>query len=264
MKAREKEKMSELLTQARSLLQNHVTSSDMDFKKWHLRTEKFLKAAFGEESDEFKRFNARNFSPIMLSSSMDKHERHILYEKACTDDLNNTISDFDVYLECEDDEEDNEMNQNKHDVEKNHPFDKVFVVHGHDGELKLEVARLLEKQNIQAVILSEQANQGKTIIEKIENYSDVGAAIILFTCDDLGRAKEAKDDKSRARQNVIFEAGYFMGLLGRDRTIIIHEEGIEIPSDLNGLVYTDKGNWEINICKELKAIGFSVDMNKLF
>ena len=141
---------------------------------------------------------------------------------------------------------------------------KVFIVHGHDGELKEKVARRLEQQGIEAIILSEQANRGKTIIEKIEAYSDVHVAIALFTQDDIGVAKEEKgNEKYRARQNVVFEAGYFMGYLGRENVIMITEENLEIPGDLSGMVYTTKDNWEFEMLKELNAAGMKIDMNKL-
>ena len=146
----------------------------------------------------------------------------------------------------------------------NSDFRKVFVVHGHDGELKQSVARLVEKQGLEAIILSEQANKGKTIIEKFEENSDVSGAICLFTADDFGRAKANADEKPRARQNVVFEAGYFMGMLGRSRVVIIAEHGVELPSDMQGIVYTDKNNWELDVLKELKAMGYTIDFNKLF
>ena len=103
-------------------------------------------------------------------------------------------------------------------------FDKVFIVHGHDGELKQAVARIIENQNIEAIILSEKANRGRTIIEKFEDYSDVDGAICLFTSDDIGKAKKDADDKPRARQNVILETGYFMGKLGRQHIVILADK----------------------------------------
>ena len=143
-------------------------------------------------------------------------------------------------------------------------FGKVFIVHGHDGELKQSVARIIEKQGIEAIILSEQANKGRTIIEKFEDYSDVGGAICLFTADDWGRAKNDATDNTRARQNVVLETGYFMGKLGRDHVVLLADKGIEMPSDLSGVVYTDTGKWEIDLLKELKEMGYAIDFNKLF
>lgn len=86
----------------------------------------------------------------------------------------------------------------------------------------------------------------------------------MFTGDDYGRAKAQNDDKLRARQNVVFEAGYFIGKLGRNHIVILSDSGIEIPSDLAGVVYTNTDNWKVDLLKELKAMGYSVDFNKLF
>ena len=142
-------------------------------------------------------------------------------------------------------------------------YAKIFIVHGHDGELKESVARIVEKQGIEAVILSEQANRGETIIEKFENYSDVGGAICLFTADDVGKSKQEDIERSRARQNVVFETGYFIGKLGRNHIVILADDGIEIPSDLSGVVYTNTGNWRFDLLKELNAMGYTVDLNLL-
>lgn len=143
-------------------------------------------------------------------------------------------------------------------------YKKVFIVHGHDNALKQEVARMVEKQGLEAIILSEQANRGKTIIEKFEEHSDVGAAICLFTGDDYGKAKDATSENLRARQNVVFEAGYFMGKLGRENVIIVADKNLELPSDMQGVVYTDAGNWKTEVLQELDKIGYAIDFNKLF
>lgn len=98
----------------------------------------------------------------------------------------------------------------------------------------------------------------------MEKYSDVQVAIALFTQDDIGAAKDEKGcEKFRARQNVVFEAGYFMGYLGRENIIMIMDDDVEIPGDLSGMVYTSKDNWEFEMLKELNAAGIKIDMNKL-
>ena len=184
------------------------------------------------------------------------------YIEACKSGLVESKAVFEVYLEElkeNDVTPDNEATQDN-SISKS----KVFVVHGHDEALKQEVARIVEKQGLEAIILSEQANQGKTIIEKIEENADVGAAICLFTKDDYGRAKDASEDKLRARQNVVFEAGYFMGKLGRGNVIIVADKDLELPSDMQGVVYTDSKNWKIEVLQGLDKIGYAVDFNRLF
>lgn len=91
----------------------------------------------------------------------------------------------------------------------------------------------------------------------------VGAAIVLLTCDDLGKAKDASDESPRARQNVIFEWGYLMAKIKRKNVIAIAEDGVEIPSDLKGFVYSSKDDWTKEMIRDLKAMGFEVDANKI-
>lgn len=94
--------------------------------------------------------------------------------------------------------------------------------------------------DLKPIILHEQANSGvKSIINKLETYSDVRCAIILMTADDKGKAKEEKPYKDRARQNVVFEAGYFIEKLEPQNVILLYEEGIEMPGDLGGCVYIE-------------------------
>lgn len=139
----------------------------------------------------------------------------------------------------------------------------VFIVHGHDEKLKYRISDLLRKIRLNPIILHQQANSSRTIIEKIEKFgSEASAAIVLFTPDDFGNVKTEQEAKSRARQNVVFEAGYFMGLLGRDKTLlIVSDKTIELPGDLSGVIYSEVS--ELDIAKELKAMGLPVDLNDL-
>lgn len=141
----------------------------------------------------------------------------------------------------------------------------VFIVHGHDERLKAPVARFLERLGIEAVILHEQANRGMTIIEKIERNTNVGFAVVLLTPDDLGnKESEAKEGRlnPRARQNVIFELGYLVAKLGRDKVIPLVNGDLEIPTDLSGIVYKTDKDWQLELAKELRAGGMEVDLNK--
>ncbi len=142
---------------------------------------------------------------------------------------------------------------------------KVFIVHGHDEHAKEAVARVIMKLGLEPIILHEQASRSMTIIEKLEAHSEVGFAVVLLTPDDVGRGNSEPDLQPRARQNVLFELGYFVGMLGRPNTCALYK-GITIPSDLHGLIYhpMDAGDgWKQQLAKELKAAGFSIDMNNL-
>lgn len=144
---------------------------------------------------------------------------------------------------------------------------KIFIVHGHDSAIKEATARTLTKLGLEPIILHEQADGGRTIIEKFEeNSSEVGFAVILLTADDDGKAKKETSYKSRARQNVVFEMGYFVGKLGRNRVFLLLAEGVEKPGDLDGIVYTPidfNDGWKLKLVKELKACGYNVSADKL-
>ena len=144
--------------------------------------------------------------------------------------------------------------------------DKVFIVHGHNDVMKLAAARVITQLGLSPVILHEQPNKGRTIIEKFERLSaDISFALILLSADDI-----MNDGKHRARQNVIFELGYFTAKLGRENVIALYDISdceIEFPSDITGVLYEpyDKpdGSWRFEVVQELQAAGFAVDANSL-
>lgn len=143
---------------------------------------------------------------------------------------------------------------------------RVFVVYGHDEGAKQTVARFLEQCGFVAVILHEQADGGKTIIEKIEQYADVIFAIILYTPCDIGRDKNEKRGVPRARQNVVFEHGYLIGKLGRERVCALVKQGVQTPGDIAGVIYKamdSAGAWKTEILREMKSAGIAVDADKL-
>jgi len=142
----------------------------------------------------------------------------------------------------------------------------VFVVHGHDEGAKQTVARFLEQCGFVAVILHEQADGGRTIIEKIEQYADVVFAIVLYTPCDIGREKNEKRGTPRARQNVVFEHGYLIAKLGRERVCALVKQGVQTPGDIAGVVYKpmdSAGAWKTEILREMKSAGVVVDASKL-
>jgi predicted nucleotide-binding protein len=143
---------------------------------------------------------------------------------------------------------------------------KVFVVHGHDGEPREAVARFLERLGLGAVILHERPNKGRTIITKFrEEATGVGFAVVLMTPDDVGKAEKAADLRARARQNVVFELGFFIGALGPDRVAALVKGDIERPSDFDGVVYIslDDADWQMRLGRELQAAGYPIDWNKV-
>jgi len=148
---------------------------------------------------------------------------------------------------------------------------KVFVVHGHDSELKNDIDIFLRDIGLEPVVLHRQADEGLTIIEKFEKHSDVAYAFILLTPDDIGmtvteyeKSQKERTIEFRARQNVIFEFGYFAAKLGRRNVCCIYKEGVTLPNDIAGLLYKKVGSSidsvGYEIIKELKAVGLKIDM----
>jgi predicted nucleotide-binding protein len=138
--------------------------------------------------------------------------------------------------------------------------------------MKLAVARTLQILECSPIILHEQPNKGRTIIEKFSNYSDVSFAVVILSPDDKGFLNDDSPVNAhhRARQNVIFELGYFIGKLGRERVFPLYlnppKGNLELPSDYSGVVYTEydsNGNWRYALVKELRTCGIAVDANKL-
>ncbi|MCE2432496.1 MAG: nucleotide-binding protein [Candidatus Latescibacteria bacterium] len=146
--------------------------------------------------------------------------------------------------------------------------DYVFIVHGHDEAAKHAIARFVEKFNLKATILDEPASKGQTIIDKFEEHADrAGFAIVLLTPDDVGAPKDKQGKlKDRARQNVILELGYFLCGLGRERVCVLYKKGVELPSDIQGIVYVPMNNpneWQLKLATEMKQAGLPIDLNKL-
>lgn len=143
---------------------------------------------------------------------------------------------------------------------------KAFIVHGHDLGARDAVARVLSDLGIEPVILFEQPSGGKTVIEKLEHYSNVGFAVVLLTPDDEGQEIGSAASRARARQNVVLELGYFIGKLSRLRVCPLYKGELELPSDYHGMVYVamdDAGAWKYKLAGELRLAGYGIDMNRI-
>ena len=141
----------------------------------------------------------------------------------------------------------------------------VFVVHGRNDGTKNEVARFLEHLGLEVVILHERPNEGRTVIEKFEDYADVGFAVVLCSPDDVGALVSDRENlQSRPRQNVIFELGFFLGKMGRNQVCALLDGDLEMPSDYAGVLYIPLDaaeGWKLTLAREMRAAGMSIDMN---
>ena len=141
--------------------------------------------------------------------------------------------------------------------------DRVLIVHGRNEEAKEKVARFLMKLQLEPVLLDEQAARGRTLIEKFETQWPVAFVVVLLTGDDVGGpASEPRKLRPRARQNVIFELGFSIAKLNRERVCALYEEGVELPSDFHGVEYKPldaAGAWKAKLARELHEAGLRFD-----
>lgn len=227
------------------------------------RAEMIIRKVFGDSSKYLKDLANINFFPMFYPADEHYYNETWVSGKSQMLNLFNTMLEelklFGVSPKVD--------RVQKADVEFSN---RIFIVHGHDEAMKQAVARTLEKIGLEPIILHEKPSEGRTIIEKFTDYSDVSFAVVLLSPDDIAYAKDQppKDAKLRARQNVIFELGFFIGKLGRNRVLVLYQEekNFEMPSDYSGVLYTpydNSGRWKFDLIKELKACGYAVDANKL-
>ena len=251
----------ELLQGLREGFKNLTNQDEDERSKLDNRGRMLIRRAFGEESDYYQRFVRLEYWPMVYPSS-PQYEFNSWEEgrRGAVHLLDSMIEELQL-----DAEEQVPAKQEPTGPRSN----RVFVVHGHDREMKQAVARTVERLGLEAVILHEKANRGQTLIEKIERYSDVDFAVVLLSSDDTGYSTVDGPEaaKPRARQNVILELGYFAGKLGRERVVALHRGGIEFPSDYDGVLYTpydgDSGAWRSELSAELRESGYGVSADDL-
>lgn len=246
-----------------------IERGSAQFKKWIRDTQVALEHIFGKASRHITDFNQIGYSLGAFSRSTPEHK----FQQRYLDGLENAryvlasmIEEIQEYWEESGETEIITPNDESGMAPLQSDSNKIFIIHGHDGGAKETVARFISQLGLEPIILHEQPNQGRTVIEKFEDYSEVGYAIALITPDDTGSSiKDPENIRKRARQNVIFEFGYFIGKLGRHRVAGLVKGDIEVPSDYSGVLYIpidESGAWRFLLIKELKSVGYEVDANK--
>jgi predicted nucleotide-binding protein len=132
---------------------------------------------------------------------------------------------------------------------------RVFISHGRSPDWHKVQAFVEHDVKLKSLELAQEPSRGRTVIEKLEqNAAQCDSALIVMTGDDL-----ANNDEARVRENVMHEIGFFQGRYGRQAVILLHEEGVSVPSNLGGIVYipVPKGTIEATfhvIQRELNAL----------
>jgi predicted nucleotide-binding protein len=242
------------------------TLNENDYNAWRTLSEEIVVKSFGRNSDKHYAFSCAGPGGIVIVGDQSPawyENRRRKYLSAKLSELAALISVLELEIEVITPTQAKiatlpSASANNSDV---------FIVHGHDSELRNAIARFLEKLRLNPIILHEQPNKGRTIIEKFTDHADVSFTVVLLTPDDRGGpvADPYKTQKLRARQNVIFELGFFLGKLGRNRVCALYQQGVEIPSDYAGVVFVpfdEAGAWRFSLARELKSAGFEIDMNR--
>lgn len=230
-----------------------------DFNLWKQRTDVVLRNVLGDAHPLYKSFSDVHYSPSIFSTATpDSYfdERRASGVKQVVSILEAAKLEVDLAGGAPEAQGSDAAGEG------------VFIVHGRDEHYKHEAARFLAKlTSNEPVILSEQVNAGRTLIEKFENYArEATFAIVIATGDDIGGLKSDGNTNPRARQNVVFELGFFFGALGRSRVALLYEEGVERPSDTDGLVHImldPAGAWKLALTRELSSAGVAVDWSAL-
>jgi len=247
--------MNEVVERLNLFIANAYNLEDHNgYAVWLRQIIPFMKVAVGAQAaDDLAKLGGDN--PINFWS--EYRDRQIGHLEGLVLTLNRSISDSSTIL--------NEKPTLPHDRAAN--VKKVFLVHGHDVSARESVARFIEKLQLTTVILHEQTNEGRTIIEKFEVHADVGYAVVLLTPDDVGASASSPDKLlGRARQNVILELGYFTGKLGRRRVCGLFKPGVEVPSDFHGVLFIEldnQGGWRTKLAQELVSAGMKIDLQGL-
>ena len=225
------------------------------FIKWHRDTRVAIENIFGQNSNNDKDFNNIKYTPgaVFLSEEGISQYRNAYINglKKAETILQSMIDEIEEYWH------DDDQTQNPAptpQIQKQTNTSQVFIIHGRDIGTRDTIARFLESLDLEPVILQEQPDRSRTIIEKFEEYAQVDFAIALFTPDDFG-GLEGDDPQSRARQNVVFEFGYFIGKYGRERVRALVKGNIEIPSDYSGVVnilLDDSDGWKNASCERVE------------
>ena len=239
------------------------------FLKWSRNIELAIIYAFGDDSRHIREFlDVRYVNSVSYISAQDGSVREAGYQpglgraRALLESMLEEVEEY-----WPDDDSPQPVPETR-EMAQQLVSNRVFVVHGRDGGTKDTVARFLESLDLEAVILHEQPNEGRTIVEKFEDFSDVGFAVILCTPDDVGGlATDRENLRPRPRQNVVLELGFFLAKLGRNRVCALVIGELEMPSDYDGVAYVPfdpSGGWQLTLARELRNAGLAINTDRLF
>lgn len=234
-----------------------------------LKSKLYVKKIFGEKSEYLNLIDSIDFHALLylIDDDFSNNQNDKEAWRGGISNLKNIISTMKEDIAISESLNEESLNIST-PVKMSFTTNKIFIVHGHDEEMKINVARLLEKLNLSPVILHEQPDRGRNILDKlIDESEDACFAIVLLSPDDIVLTGDKQT--TRARQNVVLELGFFLAKLGKNRVTALYKasENFELPSDFAGVLYKKYDNgesWKVELARELRASGIPVDLNRLF
>jgi predicted nucleotide-binding protein len=143
---------------------------------------------------------------------------------------------------------------------------RVFVVHGHDDGAKEAVTRFLAKLDMKPEVLHERPDEGTTVLDKLGVRAPNDFAVFMLTADDIRQSSpQQNEEKDVMPRNAMFDLGFFLGSLGRERVVVLRKGNGVSPFDYYGVrnISLDDGAlWELLLARDMKRAGLAIDMNK--
>lgn len=264
-----KEKLTEQILVGKKIYDHDGTFSEMekDYSQWDDYNNEYLKVVFNIVENEYRNKYIMSTSSVGVKEVMFgvniNEPRYKLWKlKRKVEIKINELESLKLRTDLIPIESENNFSLPKNSNEFLKDGPAVFIIHGYNNEMKKSVQVFLSRCELKDVVLHEQPDKSRTIIEKlIEEGATANYVIAVLSPDDL-----QSDGTLRARQNVILEIGYFIGKLGRDKVRLLIKESTSIPSDLQGILYDNydsEGAWRINLAKEIMAVGIPINIDKL-
>ena len=268
-KAQAKERIQRVLDKIPPL--EDLSTDEPEFQIWRRDTRSAIENTFTDNPNHVQEFERIRYYPSSVLVGGDPFRRAQRERESYLRGLNSASALLTSMLnEIEEywvDDVQSQMEVGQLGLDEPIASNRVFVVHGRDEAAKQTVARFLGQLGLEPVILQEQPDEGRTVIDKFEEYAQVGFAVVLCTPDDVGAlAGEADNLKPRPRQNVVLEWGFFLGKIGRNRVCALLKDDIEIPSDYAGVIYIpmdEAEGWKLRLSREMQVAGLPVDLNRL-
>jgi predicted nucleotide-binding protein len=139
--------------------------------------------------------------------------------------------------------------------------------------MKQKLTKALGKLLLVPVVLCEEPGHGRKIVERFTaDYNDIGLAVVLLSPDDYVYAKNEQPSKRKLkpRQDVVFELGYLLGKLGKEKVLVLYRESekgeFEVNTDFEGVTsapFDSLDSWKLALLHGLLGNGYAVEGDRI-